>query len=58
MISTSLDGQNFKKITEGKWQKNTNLKISDFASVKTRYVKFEIVESVGEAIVSEIGVGN
>lgn len=58
MVSVSLDGKNFQKVTEGKWQKNTNLKISDFATVKTRYIKFEIVESVGEAIVSEIGVGN
>jgi len=57
-ILTSIDGKNYKKINEGKWEKNTNLKILDFLSVKARYVKFEILESIDEAIISEIGVGN
>lgn len=57
-ILKSIDGKNYKKINEGKWEKNTNLKILDFLSVKARYVKFEILESIDEAIISEIGVGN
>ena len=58
IFSTGTTENSLTKIKEGNWQKNADLKITDFVPVKARYVKLEIVESIDEAFISEIGVGN
>jgi alpha-L-fucosidase len=57
-ISTSVDNKTFTVTHEGKWQKDTALKVSYFKPVAARYVRIELLESIGDPIVSEIGVGN
>jgi alpha-L-fucosidase len=58
ILSTGTTENSFTKIKEGNWQKNADLKITEFAPVKARYIKLEIVESIDEAMISEVGVGN
>ena len=58
ILSVSDDGKSFKNIKEGNWQKTPTLKITTFDGVKARYIKIDIVESIDDAMISEIGVGN
>jgi alpha-L-fucosidase len=57
-LFVSSDNQSFEKIKSDHWGKTSDLKISSFAPVKARYVKLQILTSVDEAMVSEIGIGN
>lgn len=56
-VSVSSDGKRYEQVKEGGWQKNTNLKIASFQPTKARFVKLEVVESIGNPIISELGVG-
>lgn len=57
-LLVSTDNQNFQKVKSGTWNKTADLKVSSFAPVKARYVKLQILSSVDDAMISEVGVGN
>nr|WP_262919915.1 discoidin domain-containing protein [Niabella hibiscisoli] len=58
MLQSSNDGQHFNQIKEGRWGMNADLKIASFDPVTARYIRMEIRASVGDAMISEAGVGN
>ncbi|MBX3255567.1 MAG: alpha-L-fucosidase [Chitinophagaceae bacterium] len=58
VLSAGTDGKNFTKLREDKWQKNVDMKVLAFDEVNARYVKLEIIEAIGRAMISEVGVGN
>ena len=57
-LSASTDNQVFQKLKTDKWHKTADLKVTTFPALKTRYIKLQILESIEDAMVSEIGVGN
>jgi alpha-L-fucosidase len=57
-LSASTDNQAFQKLNTDKWNKTADLKVTTFPAVKARYVKLQILESIDDATVSEVGVGN
>ncbi|MNK62044.1 O-GlcNAcase NagJ precursor [compost metagenome] len=57
-LFVSTDNQNFREITNDSWRKTTDLKITSFPAVSARYVKLQILTSVEDATISEVGVGN
>lgn len=58
ILSAGTTENNLTKIKEGNWQKNADLKITGLGPLKARYIKLEIIASIEEAFISEIGVGN
>lgn len=57
-LSAGTDGKNFIILRDGKWQKNVDMKVLAFDEMSARYVKLEITDAIGRAMISEIGVGN
>jgi len=57
-LSASTDNQTFQQIKIANWNKTSDLKVSTFAPIKTRYVKLEILDAIEEAMISEVGLGN
>jgi alpha-L-fucosidase len=57
-LSVSTDHQNYQQIKTAGWNKTSDLKVTTFAPIKTRYIKLQILDAIEEATVSEVGVGN
>ncbi|WP_316793349.1 alpha-L-fucosidase [Pedobacter frigoris] len=57
-LSASTDNQTFQQIKAANWDKTSNLKVSTFTRIKTRFIKLEILDAIEEAMISEVGLGN
>ncbi|WP_316843825.1 alpha-L-fucosidase [Pedobacter psychrodurus] len=58
VLSVSNDNQSFKAVKSDYWSKTSDLKIASFSPVKARYIKLQILKSIDEAMISEVGAGN
>jgi alpha-L-fucosidase len=57
-IYTSLDGDKFTKVSEGKWAADSSVKTAVFGPAEARYVRFEVLAAKdGYAAATEISVG-